>query len=212
MFTGLIEAVGRVLSISRTSAGGVIVIASPLLRGVAIGDSVSVDGVCLTITSLRDEGGTFDISRETLLRSTLGERRKGDAVNLERALRVGDRLGGHLVTGHVDCVGRVTGRREDGDSIRFSIDLPSGMGRYLVEKGSVAVDGISLTVNGVTGDRFTLNVIPHTGRETTIASRRVGDQVNIELDIIGKYVEKLLSSRPGGDGGLSSLLARHGYL
>ncbi|GAB4303597.1 MAG: riboflavin synthase [Desulfuromonadia bacterium] len=212
MFTGLIEAVGRVTSLARSGPGGVISIRSPLLRDVAIGDSVAVDGVCLTLTSLRNDEGGFDISAETLSRSTLGERRQGDRVNLERALRLGDRLGGHLVSGHVDSVGRVSGRREEGGNIRLTIDLPPGMGRYLVEKGSVAVDGISLTVNGVTADRFSLNVIPHTGRETTIASRTVGDRVNIELDIIGKYVEKLLSHRSVPREGLASLLQRHGFI
>lgn len=212
MFTGLIEAVGGVTSLVRSGPGGFITIRSPLLCDVAIGDSVAVDGVCLTLISLRGEEGSFDISAETLSRSTLGERRQGDRVNLERALRLGDRLGGHLVSGHVDSVGRVSGRREEGGNIRLTIDLPPGMGRYLVEKGSVAVDGISLTVNGVTADRFSLNVIPHTGRETTIASRTVGDRVNIELDIIGKYVEKLLSHRSVPGEGLASLLQRHGFI
>lgn len=212
MFTGLIEGVGRVVSLARRGSGGVVVVDSPIVSDAVAGDSIAVDGICLTVTGIDGSIALFDVSAETLSRSTLGERHAGDRVNLERALRLGDRLGGHLVTGHVDCVGRIAGRRREGETILFTIQLPPGTGRYVVEKGSVAVDGISLTVNGVRADSFTLTVIPHTGRETTISGRGVGDRVNIEFDVVGKYVERLLGRRSAPGETLGALLEKNGYV
>jgi riboflavin synthase len=199
MFTGIIEKLGRVIGTERHGGGGSVQIESGwALTDVGLGDSISVNGACLTVSSLR--GGVFgaDVSGETLRRTNLGDLNTGEQVNLERALRLSDRLGGHLLTGHIDGTGTVREAKREGDSFRYEFDVPEQISRGLVEKGSVAVDGISLTVGRWNGSSLQVYVIPYTLEKTTLQFRRPGDRVNIETDILGKYVEKMLSSRKDG--------------
>ena len=216
MFTGLIEDVGTVRSLDRSGTAGRLVVTTALpLETVAIGDSVAVNGACLTVVTKGGGALAFDVSPETLSRTALGGLSPGSRVNLERALRVGDRLGGHLVTGHIDCVATVAERCEVSGNILISFRIPHEVARYFVAKGSVAVDGISLTVNTVSDDSFSVNIIPHTAAQTTLVTLSPGARVNIETDIIGKYVERLLTV--GGDtareGGITlELLAKSGFL
>ncbi|HEY6871586.1 MAG TPA: riboflavin synthase [Geobacteraceae bacterium] len=213
MFTGLIEAVGKVAGIERHGASARLAVEAPFPPAeIALGDSIAVNGVCLTV--VEKGGGTFvfDTSPETVERTAFRRMNRGARVNLERALRLSDRLGGHIVTGHVDCVAVVTERREVSGNIVFAFRVPSEFGRYLAAKGSVAIDGISLTVNNVAADGFTVNVIPHTAAQTTLQERKAGDEVNIETDIIGKYLERLLSAKGEGGGVTLDLLAKNGFL
>jgi riboflavin synthase len=215
MFTGLIEDVGNVVRLERAGAGARLVASCALpFDGIRIGDSVAVNGACLTVVEKTAGNISFDVSPETVARTTLGKLRPGDNVNLERALCLGDRLGGHLVSGHVDCIAVMCASREESANRIISFRLPGTYSRYLIEKGSVAIDGISLTVNEVRGDVFSVNIIPHTAHETTLHLRRPGDEVNIETDLIGKYVERLLG--PAGERGRNDismeLLAKNGFL
>ena len=213
MFTGLIEEVGSVVAIERqATAARLTVSASFPADEVRLGDSIAVNGICLTVVGMSRGRFTFDVSPETFQRTAFGRLTNGSPVNLERALRLSDRLGGHLVTGHVDCIATVRERRTAAGNILFAFSLPRGFLRYLIEKGSVAVDGISLTVNSVTEDGFTVNVIPHTGGKTTLDQKQAGAEVNIETDILGKYVERLLQRDGSGDGISLDLLARNGFL
>ncbi len=215
MFTGLVEDVGKIVSLVRSAGSGRLTVATGLpLAEIALGDSVAVNGVCLTVTRPETTGLTFDVSPESLERSNLGALKGGERVNLERALRLSDRLGGHIVTGHVDCIGRVETRREEANAIILTVTLlDPAMARYLVPKGSVAVDGISLTVNDVAATTFSVSIIPHTAAMTTLIHRKVGDRVNIETDIIGKYVERLLAGHQGSTGGITTeLLAQNGFM
>jgi riboflavin synthase len=215
MFTGLIEDVGKVASLIRSGESGKLTVATLLPTDeIRLGDSVAVNGVCLTVTRRDTTGLTFDVSPESLDRSTLGTLKGGDRVNLERALQLSDRLGGHMVTGHVDCIARVESRREQANATIFTFRLlDPAMARYLVPKGSVALDGISLTVNDVTTPAFSVSIIPHTAAMTTLTLRRTGELVNIETDIIGKYVERLLGGRAASpDGVTTELLARNGFM
>ncbi|MEJ2723220.1 MAG: riboflavin synthase [Deltaproteobacteria bacterium] len=193
MFTGLVEGIGKVKAIARRGADLRLTVA-PLLdmSDVRTGDSISVSGVCLTVTNIQTRALTVDVSGETLSRSTLGHLRLADEVNLERALRFTDRLGGHLVSGHVDGVGSLLKKEEQQRSWILKIAMEAALSRYVIEKGSIAVDGISLTVNRCEKGAFEVNVIPETGRVTTILKKKVGDLVNIETDLIGKYVEKFM--------------------
>lgn len=216
MFTGIVEGLGRVAGARRTAQGMVLEIRPEYpLEDPREGESIAVNGVCLTATTISATGFTADVSPETLSRTNLGDLAPGDRVNLERALRPTDRLGGHIVTGHIDGVGQVLERRELERFTLFRVSIPPGLERYIIEKGSVAVDGISLTVNGCDHRSFSLAIIPHTARLTTLSFRRPGDRVNIEVDIVGKYIEKLLFSSGGGEkgSGLSlEFLGRHGFL
>lgn len=198
MFTGLIEDIGRIKKI-RGKIDGCEFSIETSLKEIFEGDSIAIDGVCLTVKEI--EGSIFkvDCSKETLKVTTLKEKEEGQRVNIERALRLDRRLGGHLVLGHIDGVGRIKEKRREGDSILITIEFPHELEIYVVKKGSIAVDGISLTVNEVNDNKFTVNIIPYTALKTTIAEKRKGEKVNIEVDIIGKYVEKLL--RRGGLGG-----------
>ena len=192
MFTGIIEGVGQVRSIRRREEGAEIEIGCDFdLEKTNVGDSISVSGCCLTVTSRLGKSFWADVSPETMATSTLGEAKEGDPVNLERALKVGERLGGHIVQGHVDGIGKVVDIKEQSGSREFVIEIPSNLLRYVVEKGSVAVDGVSLTVNRCEKSRFSVMVIPHTQLKSTFQRLRRGDRVNLEVDIIGKYVEKL---------------------
>jgi riboflavin synthase len=194
MFTGIIEGLGEVRNIRLTGGEATITVkVPPFLSDCHEGDSISVDGVCLTITGVRGESYTLDVSAETVKRSTLGALAQGTKVNLERALRLSDRIGGHLVSGHVDGTGVIEKIEKVQRSWRVQIRLHPSLSRYLIEKGSVAVDGISLTITTCMGDSFTVIIIPQTASLTTILHKRSGDKVNIEIDMISKYIEKLLS-------------------
>lgn len=209
MFTGIIQALGAVKALARKGDDALLEIETGITATeTKIGDSIAVNGACLTVTKLGGKGFTADVSAETLARTTIGELKRGDRVNLEKSLRVSDLLGGHLVLGHVDGVGRIIERTAKSNSIIFGIEVESGLIRYIVEKGSVAVDGISLTVNRCAAGRFYLNIIPLTANETTLGSRKNGDRVNIETDIIGKYVERFLKPEKGLD---LNFLAEHGF-
>jgi riboflavin synthase len=218
MFTGIIAGIGR-LAAKRGSGGGVTF---EMETGFPFdepqeGESIACNGVCLTAYSIRGQYFRCDVSPETLSRSTLGGLAAGDRINMERALRPTDRLGGHIVSGHIDCQATVTGREALGDYTLFSFELPPGMGRYIVEKGSIAIDGVSLTVNTCGPRTFAVSIIPHTLRETTLGGLRPGSRVNIEFDIIAKYVERLLGigadhAENSGQAVDAAFLARHGYL
>jgi riboflavin synthase len=193
MFTGIVESLGEVLAVDRTDEGGRLrVHAGALLDGARVGESIAVSGVCLTMAALDADVFAADLAAETLRRTTLGTLQPGDPVNLERPLRLDQRLGGHMVQGHVDGVGMVTAVRPEGDGAWMEIAPPAALQPYLAEKGSVAVDGVSLTVAGRTPAAIAVALIPHTLAVTTLGRRRAGDKVNLEVDILAKYVERLL--------------------
>lgn len=219
MFTGIIEGVGRIGG-KRTAGGGVVldIEAGFVLADPREGESIATSGVCLTAYAIRGNRFSADVSPETLSRTKLGLLGPGDPVNLERALRLSDRLGGHIVSGHIDCLATVTSRKEVGDYTLFSFSLAKEQDRYIIEKGSIAIDGVSLTVNSCGAGTFAVSIIPHTLKETTLGGLKVGGKVNIEVDVIGKYVAKLLlpgTPLRGVDGAESinpEFLARHGFL
>ena len=191
MFTGLVETTGIVTGIERIGPGILLSVGCPVLTTDAqLGDSVSVSGCCLTIVSKSEEGFQFEAGEETLQRTILGGWTVGTRINLERSVRVGDRLGGHFVSGHIDCVGTLTDRSDDGAWSNLWFELPHAWMRHLVSKGCIAVDGVSLTVVDVCDDRFSVALIPHTLQETTLGERAAGDPVNIETDLLAKYVER----------------------
>jgi riboflavin synthase len=200
MFTGLVSAVARVVSLRSGAAGGVLAVERPpAYSDVRVGESVAVSGVCLTVVPPAAGGQalSFDVSPETLQRSALGDLAPGAGVNLERAVVAGDRLGGHIVAGHVDGTAEVLAIERSGDSWTFRFSLPAPLARYTVEKGSIAVDGISLTVAALGENSFDVAVIPHTFTSTTLGTKKPSDRVNIEVDVLGKYVERLLAARLG---------------
>lgn len=210
MFTGIIQDTGTVRALTRKGEDARLEVTTALpLDDVRIGDSIAVSGACLTVTSLAASSFTFDVSAESLSKTTLGRLKAGERVNLEKALRLSDFLGGHLVLGHVDCVGRIAERTARAGSIVFGITLEPGLSKYVVAKGSIAVDGISLTVNSCEGDRFYVNIIPLTAQKTTLPAKKAGDSVNLETDVLGKYVEKLLHP---GRGVNVDFLREHGFL
>ncbi len=213
MFTGIVEARGEIRGVEPGNGFVRLRIATDLdLSDVRGGDSVSVDGACLTATkvdAIRHELA-FDVSPETLGVTTLGGLKTGAAVNLEKAMRLDSRLGGHLVAGHVDCVGRVVEKRSPGEGFLMGFQVDSS--RYLIEKGSVAVDGVSLTVNRIQGDRFWVMIIPHTASLTGLTRKNMNDKVNVEFDLIGKYVEKFVSSRSTRGGVDETKLKEHGFV
>jgi len=193
MFTGIIEEIGRISRIYSSREGRRLVIeASKILADLKVGDSVAINGACLTVVECMSTGFLVEVSPETLSRTTLGRLRPAEEVNLERALRVGDRLGGHQVMGHIDGIGKIGYREGRGDFLDLFIKAPPEIMRYVVPKGSIAVDGISLTVAHCDREGFWVAIVPYTARMTTIAKKRIGDEVNLEADIIGKYVEHLL--------------------
>lgn len=194
MFTGIVEEVGKVSSILKGTHSAVLTIsASKVLEGVQLGDSIATNGVCLTVTSFDKQSFSADVMHETLNRSSLGSLHGGSLVNLERAMAADGRFGGHIVSGHIDGTGRIRTLRVDDNAVWYTIEAPANIMRYVVEKGSITIDGISLTVAKVTDDSLSVSVIPHTRAVTNLAMKGVGDVVNLETDIIGKYVERLLS-------------------
>ena len=217
MFTGIITAVGAIAALQPKSGDVRLRIATGSLdlRDVRLGDSIAVSGVCLTAIERSSDGFQADVSRETLERTTLGAAKPGAPVNLEKALTPTTRLGGHLVSGHVDGIGVVTEWRPDGRSWRLRIQAPDALARYIAEKGSICVDGVSLTVNQVDGAAFELNIVPHTLAETTLADFTTGRRVNLEVDLIARYLERLLlgdrAAQPGSGGLTEALLREHGF-
>ena len=196
LFTGIVEELGTVKQVVSGSAWGQIEIAGQkVLEGTKLGDSIAVNGVCLTVTNLRSDSFTADVMAETMRRSNLGSLKKGDQVNLERAMAAAGRFGGHIVSGHIDGTGTITALRKDDNAVWYTVQAAPSLLRYIVEKGSITIDGISLTVASVEPDRFSVSIIPHTAAVTILGQKRAGDIVNLETDIIGKYVEKLLQPR-----------------
>ena len=214
MFTGIVEELGTVKQVVSGSAWGQIEIAGrEVLEGTKLGDSIAVNGVCLTVTNLRSDSFTADVMAETMRRSNLGSLKKGDQVNLERAMAADGRFGGHMVSGHIDGTGVISQMKQEGNAVWVTVDTSEELMRLIVEKGSIAIDGISLTVAKEMPGAFQVSIIPHTGEETTLLKKKTGAVVNLENDMIGKYVEKLM--RKESEGGGSSLtldfLKQHGF-
>lgn len=217
MFTGLVEAVGRIAAVENHGRDRRLRLepGAELMRDLRPGDSIAVDGACLTAVEPDSDGFRVDVSAETLAQTTLGSRVSGDRVNLERALLPTTRLGGHLVAGHVDGVGEIAASKPDGASRRLRIRVPGSLARYVAPKGSICVDGISLTVNEVDGSEFGVNIVPHTLTHTTLGEVAVGRAVNIEVDVIARYLERLLAAADDteGEGGVTrDLLRRSGFI
>ncbi len=218
MFTGIIQAIGTVAAQESMGADLRMRVAAGKLdlSAARIGDSIAVSGVCLTVTHFTSDGFWVDVSGETLACTTFSELKQGSRVNLEQALTPTTRLGGHLVSGHVDGAGTVVRRGEDGRSVRFTIRAPDALARYIAEKGSICVDGISLTVNAVNGAEFDLNIVPHTLKETTMDEYTAGRRVNLEVDVLARYLERLLqgerAAQPGSGGISHAFLAEHGFI
>ena len=217
MFTGIVEGLGTIVGVKGQGKGLNFSIKPDFpLDDPQVGESIAVNGVCLTATSISENHFTADVSPETLSRTTLGEMKTGSRVNLERAVRPTDRLGGHIVSGHIDTVGRVKEVKREGDFKIFTFSIPEALDRYIIEKGSIAIDGISLTVNVCWKGGFSVAIIPHTAQQTTMGFRKGGDKVNIEVDVIGKYIEKLLTagrSVEGRNGRINAeFLAKHGFM
>jgi len=217
MFTGLVQGRGTVMAKKPAGGGVVFCLETDFdLTDPGEGESIAVNGACLTARDINGRKFMVDVSPESLQRTNLGLLQIGSVVNLERALRLSDRLGGHMVSGHVDSLGRVVERRAVGDFTLFSFSLPPGLTKYVIEKGSIAINGISLTVNSCKGEHFSVSIIPHTLAITTLGQLKIGDRVNLEVDIIGKYVEKLLAEKTTESGRESMInqafLAEHGFL
>jgi riboflavin synthase len=213
LFTGLILELGEITSINRKSGGAVLSLKSDKTASAAkLGDSIAVNGVCLTVVKSGRKELSFDLSDETLRSTNIGSLNKGDAVNLEPSMSPDSKIGGHFVTGHVDTVGKIRSRVQSGDMLKFEIEAPSKVTDFLVEKGSVAVDGISLTVVDILKDGFTLVIIPHTAKLTTLGFKGAGDSVNIEVDILGKYVAKFLQRREDKDSRFMKTLMEGGFI
>lgn len=218
MFTGIVEELGRFKKIQKGADSARLTIEGAVVpEDVKLGDSIAVNGICLTVTEFNDRFFAVDVMAETLRKTNLEELKPGDRVNLERALRVGDRLGGHIVSGHIDGVGQITGQRREDIALLTEITAPAEVMRYVIKKGSVAIDGISLTVVDRTENNFQVSLIPHTAKMTTLGYKKVGDRVNLESDIIGKYVERLMGLSPPEESGKTAsltmdYLAEKGFL
>ena len=213
MFTGIVEGIGTVSEVQRRGDLLSVGIATPpSLTDIAVSDSICVNGVCLTVTVCSEGSFQAEISSETLQRTTMGFLKPSDEVNLERALKISDRLGGHLVTGHVDATGSVAEVTRGAGSLVMTIRVPREITPYLVEKGSVTVEGVSLTISGVQGDEFTVAIIPYTAENTTLGKKKIADGVNIEVDIIGRYVKRFLEGGNDRASGIDeAFLAEHGF-
>ncbi len=219
MFTGIIEGLGSIVAARSAEKGKRLTIEADFdLKGAKIGDSLSINGACLTAVTIAAQRFQADVSPETVSRTTFQQALVGDRVNIERALLMTDRLDGHLVSGHVDGVGMILDRRPAGNATLIRIKVPQGLHPYIIEKGSIAIDGISLTINECSRDGFEVSIIPHTGLGTTITRKKVGDRVNIETDMIGKYVERFVSHyqkkarETGGSPINMEFLAKTGFL
>lgn len=213
MFTGIIEEVGSVAHVRMGTASCVLTVnASKVLADVHIGDSIAVNGTCLTVCEFTGNSFSADVMPETMRRTNLGKLSPGSKVNLERAMAADGRFGGHIVSGHIDGTGKVAALKREDNAVWVTIAASTDLLKYIVEKGSIAIDGISLTVARVTMQDFSVSVIPHTGEETTLLSRKPGDTVNLECDIVAKYVEKLLGSAQKKGGITPLFLSEHGYL
>ena len=217
MFTGIIQSIGKISQIQPKGGDFRLTISTGKLplADVKVGDSIAVSGVCLTAVELGDRGFSADVSRETLSRTTLGMLKPGSSVNLELALTPTTRIGGHIVSGHVDGVGKVVQRTADARSVRFVIEATANLAKYIAEKGSICVDGVSLTVNGVDGKRFDLNIVPHTLAETTMEEFQPGRKVNLEVDLLARYLERLLLGEKAAcsSGGVTEeLLVNAGFI
>ncbi len=214
MFTGIVEEVGTVNAVVNTgSSSGVRINAKTVLEGTKTGDSIAVNGVCLTVTKMGSGWFEADVMNETLRRSSLGSLSQGSPVDLERAMAAGGRFGGHIVSGHIDGTGNIVSMKNDGIAVWITIAADSRILRYIVEKGSVAIDGISLTVAKVTDKDFCVSVIPHTLKNTVLGFKKAGDTVNLENDIIGKYVEKLMQPADNDKGGITAgFLMENGFM
>jgi len=212
MFTGIVEDKGKILRADVRGGGRRLILrVPPHLTDLQLGDSINVNGACLTIVEKTGESIAVDVSSETLEKTTFREMIQGEEVNLERAMRLSDRLGGHIVTGHVDAVGTLVERRSEREFVHLKIQVPKSVSKYLVPKGSIAVDGISLTVNACEGDEMQITLIPYTLEKATLINKRVGDRVNLEADVLGKYVEKLMERRESGKL-TQSFLLEHGFI
>jgi len=212
MFTGIVEDKGKILRADVRGGGRRLILrVPPHLTDLQLGDSINVNGACLTVVEKTGESIAVDVSSETLEKTTFREMIQGEEVNLERAMRLSDRLGGHIVTGHVDAVGTLVERRSEREFVHLKIQVPKSVSRYVVPKGSIAIDGISLTVNTCDGDEIQITLIPYTLQKTTLFNKRVGDRVNLEADVLGKYVEKLMEGRESGKVTLS-FLREHGFI
>ena len=195
MFTGIIETQGIIENIDEVNGGMTVTIeARRIASEIDIGASIAVNGTCLTVVTHDERVFTVQLVEETIRRTTFGTLKTGDTVNLERTLRLSDRIDGHLVQGHVDGIGRITGKEHRGNSIWYTLEIPDSLSPYLIEKGSIALDGISLTIAALTGNMCAVAIIPHTAEITTFGTKEAGDSVNIEVDMIGKYVESLLQA------------------
>jgi len=216
MFTGIIQALGTIQELTRKGADARLRIAAGKLDlgSVGVGDSIAVSGVCLTVAVLHEGGFSADVSAETLGCTTFAELQQGDAVNLERALTLATPLGGHLVNGHVDGVAEVKTRSEIGQSVRYAVEVPAPLAKYVAAKGSVCIDGVSLTVNAVHGRVFEVNIVPHTLRETTLGALTTGSRVNVEVDLMARYIERLLVSEGLAQNGrlTRELLTEYGFM
>ena len=212
MFTGIVEEKGKVMRVEPRGQGKRLTLSIPLrLTDIQLGDSINVNGACLTVVEMSNPAIGVDLSTETLQKTTLSDVKEGDSVNLERALRLSDRLGGHIVTGHIDGVGTIVELRKERDFLHLKIRVPPSVSKYVVQKGSIAVDGTSLTVNECRGDVIQVTLIPYTLEKTILIDKRVGDRVNVETDILGKYVEKMLDRDPSERVTLS-FLREHGFI
>jgi len=212
MFTGIVEDKGKILRVDVRGEGRRLILrVPPHLTDLQLGDSINVNGACLTVVEKTGDSVAVDASSETVEKTTFREMREGDEVNLELAMKLSDRLGGHIVTGHVDAVGTLVERRNEREFVHLRIQVPKSVSRYVVPKGSIAVDGISLTVNVCDGDEIQMTVIPYTLEKTTLINKRVGDRVNLEADVLGKYVEKLMEGRESGKVTVS-FLREHGFI
>ena len=210
MFTGIIEGLGNVQRLTAKGADAVIEIEAAIdLKDVAIGDSIAVNGACLTVITKKEKTFSADVSAETIAKTTLGFLHAGDKINLEKSIRVGGFIGGHFVLGHVDATCRILSKTQKSGSVILAAEVNDQLSRQIVEKGSVAIDGVSLTVNKLEKGRFYVNIIPHTAANTTLIAKKEGDLVNIETDVLGKYVEKLLHSGRGID---KDFLTEHGFM
>ena len=214
MFTGIIEDKGKVIRVEYRGQAKRLTLEMPRdLTEIQLGDSIIINGVCLTVVEQKGQAIRVDLSPETLQRTTLAEMKEGEEVNLERALKLSDRLGGHIVTGHIDGIGVITDKRKEKDFLSLRIRIPQSVSRYVVQKGSIAIDGISLTVNECQGEEIQITLIPYTIKKTTLVDKKVGDRVNIEADILGKYVEKMVNQRSKKSEGVDlSFLKEHGFI